>query len=172
MKRRYPYRHKASTIHGWVTKLRGTLLGNEATRRRGIREMEDAKIIRRAKRKFAAERRAKDGHRVGLFSFFRSSPAKKKTKEVVVVRRHRSSRRKKGDEPLLHFPHRAKPPYHGHGTTLVGYVTNNKDKTAQGKSMNRDATRERAKERRRRQRRRQKEAELMRNDTRSSRRRR
>ena len=166
MKRRHPYRHKASTIHGWVTKLRGTLLGNEATRRRGIREMEDARTIRKAKRKFASER---SGQRSGLFAFFRRSSVPKK--QVIVVRRHRSSRKKKGDEPTLHVPHRAKPPYHGHGTLLVGYVTGDKDKTAQGRSMNRDATKERAKERRRRQRRRQKEAEVMRNDTRSSRRR-
>ncbi|KAI0637970.1 hypothetical protein C8Q77DRAFT_401060 [Trametes polyzona] len=46
---RHRHRRKASTVHGWVTKMRGTLLGSEATRQRGLREMKEARAIRRAK---------------------------------------------------------------------------------------------------------------------------
>ena len=145
--------------------MRGTLLGNESTRRKGIREMKDAKIVRQAKKKLAAERKARNGQ--GLLSFFKGG---KNSRQVVVVRRNRSSR-KRDDERSSTVTRRTKPPYHGQGTLVLGYVTNNKEKTAQGRSMNRDGAEEREKERRRRQRRRQKEAEIMRNDTRSSRRR-
>ncbi|KAI0321988.1 hypothetical protein OF83DRAFT_109864 [Amylostereum chailletii] len=56
-------RRKASTIHGWLCKMRGTIMGNEAVRRRGRYEMKRAKANRRA------------GHKVqrrgSLFSLFR-----------------------------------------------------------------------------------------------------
>ncbi|KAF4601149.1 hypothetical protein EYR38_005799 [Pleurotus pulmonarius] len=37
----------ASTMHGWLTKLRGTLLDDEKTRWKGIQEMKEARAIRR-----------------------------------------------------------------------------------------------------------------------------
>ncbi|EIW61496.1 uncharacterized protein TRAVEDRAFT_18191 [Trametes versicolor FP-101664 SS1] len=43
------HRRKASTVHGWVTKMRGTLLGSENTRRQGLYEMKEARAIRRHK---------------------------------------------------------------------------------------------------------------------------
>ncbi|TFL00543.1 hypothetical protein BDV98DRAFT_569189 [Pterulicium gracile] len=50
-------RPKASTVHGWLAKMRGTLAGNERLRSEGMREMREAKAIRRYKR----ERKAKGG---------------------------------------------------------------------------------------------------------------
>ncbi|KAH9850007.1 hypothetical protein C2E23DRAFT_870234 [Lenzites betulinus] len=41
------HRRKASTVHGWVTKMRGTFLGSESIRRQGLREMKDARAMRR-----------------------------------------------------------------------------------------------------------------------------
>ena len=56
-----PYNQKYSTIHGWVTKLRGTLSDNERVRRAGIHEMKAAKAVRKWKKKHAAERAKRRG---------------------------------------------------------------------------------------------------------------
>ncbi|TFK92824.1 hypothetical protein K466DRAFT_594861 [Polyporus arcularius HHB13444] len=40
------HRHKVSTIHGWVTKLRGTIIRSKRTRHAGVREMEEARALR------------------------------------------------------------------------------------------------------------------------------
>ncbi|KAF4575093.1 hypothetical protein EYR36_006449 [Pleurotus pulmonarius] len=62
----------ASTMHGWLTKLRGTLLDDEKTRWKGIQEMKEARAIRRWKKQREAQRRASgQSHRIGrLFSIF------------------------------------------------------------------------------------------------------
>jgi len=49
-------RPPASTVHGWLTKMRGTLLDNENMRRSGIREMKEASITRAAIKKRDADR--------------------------------------------------------------------------------------------------------------------
>ncbi|KAI0722246.1 hypothetical protein C8T65DRAFT_135696 [Cerioporus squamosus] len=61
------HRHKVSTIHGWVTKLRGTIIRSEATRHAGIREMEEARALRIYKKENPERfRRARGG---GFFWF-------------------------------------------------------------------------------------------------------
>ncbi|PSS35401.1 hypothetical protein PHLCEN_2v1556 [Hermanssonia centrifuga] len=170
-RRGLPYNRKASTIHGWVTKMRGTLLDNESVRRRGIREMKDAKAIREYKRKRAAERRAR-GQSSSLFSFgcFGGSSSRQRSKKHgsrPVMRRDTSSRsqsRKKSEEPFLHFPHRAKPPHHGHGTRVAGHITGNKVLVAKGRAMNEQAMEERERERQRRERQKRRDLHAMKQD--------
>ncbi|KAL4249114.1 hypothetical protein ABKN59_005780 [Abortiporus biennis] len=145
-----PYRHKASTIHGWVTKLRGTLLGDEAVRRRGIREMRDAKTTRKYKKLRAAEMRRRGERTGGFFSFFTSKKVLKKSKST-------RSRRAIVDKVQYSTPKR-------------GIVIQDKSKVARGKSMNRSAMRERAKERQRREKQKHREAIEMKREARGIRR--
>ncbi|KAI0053820.1 hypothetical protein FA95DRAFT_1592095 [Auriscalpium vulgare] len=42
--------YKASTIHGWLVKMRGTLIGSESIRQAGRREMKEARAIRAYRR--------------------------------------------------------------------------------------------------------------------------
>ncbi|KAI0796895.1 hypothetical protein C8Q75DRAFT_802564 [Abortiporus biennis] len=169
-----PYRHKASTIHGWVTKLRGTLLGDEAVRRRGIREMRDARTTRKYKKLRTAEMRRRGERNGGFFSFFTSKKVLKKSKSTrsrrAIVDKVQYSTPKRGKEPFMHFPKRTRPPYHGHGTIVLGIVTQDKSKVARGKSMNRSAMRERAKERQRREKQKHREAIEMKREARGIRR--
>jgi len=44
-----------STIHGWLTKMRGTLLDNEKMRSEGIKEMKQAAVVHSHRQKAAAE---------------------------------------------------------------------------------------------------------------------
>lgn len=156
-------------MHGWVTKMRGTLFDNEHVRRAGIREMKAAKAIREYKRKRAAEKRARGESSSGLLSFFRlGSRGSRRSRSRhgssrTVLERGTSSRSQK-NEPYLHFSHRVKPHHHGHGTRIVGHITQNKDLVAKGVAMNKVATRERDKERQRRQRHREREARGLRRD--------
>jgi len=53
-----------STVHGWLTKMRGTLLDNEAVRYQGIKEMKQAAVVRVHKRKEEADRNLRDIARV------------------------------------------------------------------------------------------------------------
>lgn len=46
-----------STVHGWLTKMRGTLLDNESMRYQGIKEMKQAAVVRVHKRKEEADRK-------------------------------------------------------------------------------------------------------------------
>ncbi|KAI0346790.1 hypothetical protein BDW22DRAFT_1351067 [Trametopsis cervina] len=106
-----PYNQKYSTIHGWVTKLRGTLLDNETVRREGIREMRAAKAVRQWKKKNPPSKRKAGGSSSGggVFSFL-GLGSKKRSSSRAVVKRD-SSRRdgKKGGSPdtTLHFSHRS-----------------------------------------------------------------
>ncbi|TFK43705.1 hypothetical protein BDQ12DRAFT_675421 [Crucibulum laeve] len=65
----------ASTMHGWLAKMRGTLLGNESLRSRGMREMREA----RAMRKYNAAKKKQHQARSGgsIFSFLRPSKKSK-----------------------------------------------------------------------------------------------
>jgi len=98
-------RPPASTIHGWLTKMRGTLLDNEPLRRRGIREMQDARSNRLAMKKRDAERaaagksplRPKVTKPLLRFSFLRYRPrplGKNSSGAVVRYKRSQSSRPK------------------------------------------------------------------------------
>jgi hypothetical protein len=49
-----------STVHGWLTKMRGTLLDNETMRYQGIKEMKQAAAVRIHRQKQEAERKLRD----------------------------------------------------------------------------------------------------------------
>ncbi|KAJ3756452.1 hypothetical protein EV360DRAFT_71984 [Lentinula raphanica] len=74
-RRRHPI---PSTMHGWLAKMRGTLIGNETLRSQGIQEMKAAK-----RRKQAAKARAQSSK--GRFSFFARKPAPQLVAETIVV---------------------------------------------------------------------------------------
>lgn len=166
------YDRKASTIHGWVTKMRGTLFDNEAVRRRGIREMKAAKAVRAYKRQRAAERRARGQSGGGFFSSLfggrrRSSSRRHgstSTRTRTVLARESSHRsqtqthRRKDSQPFLHFSHRTKPHHHGHGTRIVGHITQRRELVEKGAAMNEAARQERERERRRRQKQRERDS--------------
>jgi len=160
-------RSKVSTIHGWVTKLRGTLIGSERTRQRGIREMQAASAARQYLRERKARKR-KQHNRGGLFSFFAPSRRKSKSRSrrerdqgsTTVIHRD-YGHRKRNNAPYLHFPHRVRPHHHGHGTRIRGLMSGNREMVLTGRAMNDAARREREKERRRRKRRQRREAEAI-----------
>lgn len=92
--RRY---RKASIIHGWVTKLRGTLTDNERVRSRGIREMREARAIRAYKKQKAAQFKGGAKGASGFLYLLSFWPAKRaQTQKQLVVRRHHSSHHRKG----------------------------------------------------------------------------
>ncbi|KAK7470441.1 hypothetical protein VKT23_001867 [Stygiomarasmius scandens] len=92
---------KASTMHGWLAKMRGTLLGDEALRSRGIREMKEAKALKKwykenPRSKPSTKRRPSQKQSGSSFYFFggkssqsKSRPAPSRQNSHVV--RHRSS---------------------------------------------------------------------------------
>lgn len=49
-----------STVHGWLTKMRGTLFDNEAMRYRGIKEMQQAAVVRVHRQKAEADLKARN----------------------------------------------------------------------------------------------------------------
>lgn len=57
-----------STMHGWLAKMRGTLIGDETLRNKGMREMKDARNARQYNRN--KKRQLQGNH--SLLSFFRS----------------------------------------------------------------------------------------------------
>ncbi|KAF5321484.1 hypothetical protein D9619_000669 [Psilocybe cf. subviscida] len=76
-------RPPASTMHGWLAKMRGTITGDEDLRSRGMREMKEA----RAKRKYKAgrgSRQQRSAHTTGksLFSFLGLGAKKKSSKST------------------------------------------------------------------------------------------
>ncbi|KAJ3736537.1 hypothetical protein DFJ43DRAFT_1150243 [Lentinula guzmanii] len=74
----------ASTMHGWLAKMRGTLIGNEELRSRGMREMKDAKAYRRH-RKVAKSKGKSSGQG---FSLFGRKPTPQRTNSGNVTRGH------------------------------------------------------------------------------------
>lgn len=171
-----PYNQKASTIHGWVTKLRGTLSGNERTRTRGIREMRAAKATRQYRRKRAAERKARGrSSGSGLFAFLGLGKKKKSSRHgsqrAVITRGSSSRSTKKGGESTLHFSHRTRPSHHGQGTKIAGHITQSRAMVVRGQSMNKSAAKEREQARARRQQQSKRDARDMKADAARSRRR-
>ncbi|KAF9651122.1 hypothetical protein BDM02DRAFT_3127246 [Thelephora ganbajun] len=49
-----------STVHGWLTKMRGTLFDNETIRYRGIKEMKQAAAVRILRQKEEAEHKLRN----------------------------------------------------------------------------------------------------------------
>ncbi|GJE84264.1 hypothetical protein PsYK624_003400 [Phanerochaete sordida] len=137
-----PYSSKASTIHGWVTKMRGTLVGNERTRSKGIREMKAAKAIRQYKRQRAKDRRARgQSSQGGLFAFLglgskkrgaKAKPASRSASTRAVVQRGSSTR--KGNELVLHVSSRTKSPRRSQSTRVEGRITHSRATSPRGSS--------------------------------------
>jgi len=99
-----------STVHGWLTKMRGTLLDNEAMRYQGIKEMKQAAVVRVHKKKQEVAR-AKAG-RPSLkplaaqpwlrLSFLRNRPkpiARGSTRPAATTRKSSSSHTQKRKQP-------------------------------------------------------------------------
>lgn len=70
-------RPKASTVHGWLVKWRGTFSGNERIRKEGIREMREAKAVRERKKQRNATRQAKAEVSKSFFRLWPISHGKK-----------------------------------------------------------------------------------------------
>ena len=181
--RRYP--RKASTIHGWLVKLRGTLSGNEATRRAGIDEMRRAASIRKYKKQHPERFRGRP--KGGVFWIFPRRSTRGHAHPSSRSRSHRDDRRddrhrdrrshSRRDDghhrdrrdrrdyrerhergPCLHFHHRVKPHHHGHGTYLAGVLTGRHHVRDKGIQLRERAEKERRRERRRRKKQRKTEA--------------
>jgi len=84
-----------STIHGWLSKWRGTFLGNERLRSKGMREMRDASVERR--RRSVKKRQVKSGRSLLSFFTFQGKPARTLSRST-----HRSNH--------------SKPSHRGHST--------------------------------------------------------
>ncbi|TFY69403.1 hypothetical protein EVJ58_g417 [Rhodofomes roseus] len=84
---------KASTIHGWVTKMRGTLVDDERIRKQGIREMEHARRIREWKKEKGIEEQNNL-----LFSFVPKKPPQPNN-QVMIVRRHTTTSARQSSTP-------------------------------------------------------------------------
>ncbi|KAG7096755.1 hypothetical protein E1B28_004167 [Marasmius oreades] len=95
-----------SVMHGWLAKMRGTLLGDEDLRTRGIREMRAAAKCQ-AFRKENEARRSRPSRSRGFFSIFRAAhrqrPRRSNTKlsreRPTLHRSNHSSRRAVGPAP-------------------------------------------------------------------------
>ena len=106
-------------MHGWVTKMRGTLLDNEKVRRAGIHEMKAAKVVRQWKKKHAKELGPRKGGG-GIFSClsFISGSKKPSSSRATVSRgtSRKSSTKRSDSDAVLHFSHRTKPPSRSHSS--------------------------------------------------------
>ncbi|KAI0700767.1 hypothetical protein BC835DRAFT_1411878 [Cytidiella melzeri] len=134
-----PYNQKYSTIHGWVTKLRGTLSDNETVRREGIREMRAAKAVRQWKKKHAAagQKRKAGSSGGGILSLFGFGSKKRNASKAVLSRdASRRSTKKGSTDVTLHFSHRPKP-RRGHSTSskVSGSITQIQQGCSSGKAQ-------------------------------------
>ncbi|KAI1786657.1 hypothetical protein LXA43DRAFT_897586 [Ganoderma leucocontextum] len=176
-------RRKASTIHGWLVKMRGTLLGRESTRRVGIREMREAAAVRKYKKQHPEQFRGRPKGSVFWIFPKRSTRARSRSHHDRRDDRHDRSHSRRDDRhhrdrhdrrdyrerpnayhgerghgPCLHFHHRVKPHYHGHGTYLAGVLTGRHHVRDKGMQLKERGEKERRRERRRRKRQRKAEA--------------
>ncbi|KAI0824707.1 hypothetical protein BC628DRAFT_1419815 [Trametes gibbosa] len=187
------HHRKASTVHGWVTKMRGTFLGSESTRRLGLREMKEARAMRRYKKEhpeaFRNRNRSGGGGGTVLWIFPRRS--RRHAHEDHHHRSHshghahshghshshshsHSRRRRHHDDyddrhrqrhPWLHFHHhRVKSYHHGLGTYIAGILRGNRNMREKGRYLMRMAHKERRRERHKRRRQRRDEAHAMKLD--------
>lgn len=98
---------KASTIHGWVTKLRGTLIDDESIRKRGIREMQYARRIREWKKEKGI---VDQGGSLPAFSFLPSKPPQ----PGQLVRRHTTGGASQQTSTRSPTPSRSASRHHRH----------------------------------------------------------
>ncbi|KAA1466691.1 hypothetical protein DENSPDRAFT_890375 [Dentipellis sp. KUC8613] len=105
------HKPKASTIHGWLCKMRGTLMGNESVRREGRYEMKEARAIR-AYRKQRSQQQKKQAGGFSLFGLGGGSsrPRSRGGSKRHVVSLSRGSRhsgsQKKSSTALVPYAHR------------------------------------------------------------------
>ncbi|KJA29842.1 hypothetical protein HYPSUDRAFT_152903 [Hypholoma sublateritium FD-334 SS-4] len=101
-----------SAMHGWLAKMRGTLLGDEALRSRGMREMKEAASLRK-RRALIKKQRSATGKSIFSFLGFSSSGPSQKPK--VLQQRSPPSRR------TTHDSHKSgrssRPPPHPTGAS-------------------------------------------------------
>ncbi|TFY53879.1 hypothetical protein EVG20_g9934 [Dentipellis fragilis] len=78
------HKPKASTIHGWLCKMRGTLMGNESVRREGRYEMKEARAIRT----YMKQRSKQQKKQAGGFSLFGLGGGSSRPRSRGSSRRH------------------------------------------------------------------------------------
>ncbi len=171
-------RRKASTIHGWLVKIRGTLLGSERTRAAGIHEMREARAIRVYRKEHPEHHRG--GQRRGGFFWIFPRRSRTRSRSHRDRRDHHDHRHdhhhneerihiqvgprpspyygERNYGPCLHFHHRAKPYHHGHGTLMAGILLGRHHLKEKGRYLRERAHKERRRERRKRRRQRRDEA--------------
>lgn len=117
-------RPKASTVHGWLAKMRGTLIGDESLRSRGMREMKEARAIRAYTKQKKAQRRKGSG----MLSLF---GGKKKSTSS------RSGSGSGSGAIESRGGHRSR--HHSASHRIIGYVTQQQNKLprSRGSSSNR-----------------------------------
>ncbi|KAJ7044536.1 hypothetical protein C8F04DRAFT_1068677 [Mycena alexandri] len=87
-----------STMHGWLAKMRGTLLGNEALRTRGMQEMRAARYYKKAKRS-QPKRKTVDRRDTGSSALFGTLNPKPRPVARGTQYRQSSSHRLVGSPP-------------------------------------------------------------------------
>ncbi|KAI0723079.1 hypothetical protein C8Q76DRAFT_383456 [Earliella scabrosa] len=169
------HRHKASTIHGWLVKVRGTLFGSESTRRAGIREMQEARALRTYRKEHPEHYRSQQ--RGGIFWIF---PRRPRSRSHHHHDRHHSHRERRhhhhrpqidayyGERhhgPWLHFHRRVHSHHHGTALLIAGYLLGRRDWREEGRHRIERARKERRRERRKRKRQRRDEAVVIKIDS-------
>jgi len=128
-----------SSVHGWLTYLRGFFGLSHTLRRQGSREIHDAQSYRSYVKDKAQRRRHRDHHHITRVTG---------RNEHVRI----DSERDGGSQPWMHPPYRCRPWYHGDHHRFLGWITGRSHHLERGAMMREVADKERRSERRRRQR--------------------
>lgn len=111
------HRPKASTIHGWLAKWRGTFTGNEQVRQQGRREMKEAAALRTYRRQRGSSGKPSGGgfliFGVGKGSASKHNSAPKRHTSTHTAARGHSQRQVKGHS--VHRPSQSRRPNHRRG---------------------------------------------------------
>jgi len=145
----YDERPPPSTVHGWLTKLRGIFSFNRRLIRHGNDEILDAHALREYERDRRRRHRSRRGSREG--GIFSGMFGRRRYEEDVLGDQGR--RRHKRHHPFMHFRHRCRPWYHGDHHRLWGFLTRRHSLMDLGRQKREHARHERERERRRRLRR-------------------
>lgn len=105
------HRPKASTIHGWLCKWRGTFMGNEKVRQQGRREMKEAAALRTYRRQHGSSGKSSGGG--GLFGFGRAKSRSGPTRHASRHTPTRGHSQRQGQ--TTHRPSQSRRPSHRHG---------------------------------------------------------
>lgn len=97
------YLRKASTIHGWLVKMRGTLSGNEATRRAGMHEMRQAAVNREYRKQHPEKFRGRP--KGSVFWILPRRSARSRNANVQVLSRSHSHHHDRRDDRHNHRSH-------------------------------------------------------------------